>query len=286
MNVYCHADAAEQAQWFGDDISFKGDGVRDARHEHGADDRVPAAPGRLARQRRGAGPAAGGVPGGRAEADGRLPDDALHAGRAVRRADRPGRRGLRRDPAGLRAVGRQGPSRTICAARRSACRPGWCSWPARSRSFSRRHGIEAAVAIARRHRGTQFDPAVVDLFCDHAPELLDGLDEAARLGRRPRRRAAAVPPRRRRRPGRGARGDGRPGRPEVARTSPATRAAWPTWRPRRRGCLGCPTRTCRPLRRAGADPRPRPARVSPTRSGTSPARSPRPSRSGSGCTRT
>jgi hypothetical protein len=27
MNVYCHADAAEQAQWFGDDISLKGDGV-------------------------------------------------------------------------------------------------------------------------------------------------------------------------------------------------------------------------------------------------------------------
>jgi hypothetical protein len=26
MNVYCHADATEQAQWFGDDISFKGDG--------------------------------------------------------------------------------------------------------------------------------------------------------------------------------------------------------------------------------------------------------------------
>ena len=26
MNVYCHADAAEQAQWFGDDISLKGDG--------------------------------------------------------------------------------------------------------------------------------------------------------------------------------------------------------------------------------------------------------------------
>src|SRR5580693_2895225 len=25
MNVYCHADASEQAKWFGDDISFKGD---------------------------------------------------------------------------------------------------------------------------------------------------------------------------------------------------------------------------------------------------------------------
>jgi hypothetical protein len=26
MNVYCHADAAEQASWFGDDLSFKGEG--------------------------------------------------------------------------------------------------------------------------------------------------------------------------------------------------------------------------------------------------------------------
>src|SRR5690242_3509598 len=26
MNAHCHADAAEQARWFGDDISFKGDG--------------------------------------------------------------------------------------------------------------------------------------------------------------------------------------------------------------------------------------------------------------------
>jgi HD-GYP domain-containing protein (c-di-GMP phosphodiesterase class II) len=45
--------------------------------------------------------------------------------------------------------------------------------------FARRRGTEAAVAVARRHRGTQFDPAVVDLFCSHAPELLDGLDRAS-----------------------------------------------------------------------------------------------------------
>ena len=56
MNVYCHADAAEQAQWFGDDIGFKGDGVRAARHEHRADGRLHAAAGRLARQRRGRAP--------------------------------------------------------------------------------------------------------------------------------------------------------------------------------------------------------------------------------------
>ncbi len=57
MNVYCHADAAEQAKWFGDDIGFKGDAVRDARHEHGPDDRVPPAASRLARQWCGAGEA-------------------------------------------------------------------------------------------------------------------------------------------------------------------------------------------------------------------------------------
>jgi HD-GYP domain-containing protein (c-di-GMP phosphodiesterase class II) len=45
--------------------------------------------------------------------------------------------------------------------------------------MARRHGTGAAVAVARRHRGTQYDPAVVDLFCSHAPELLDGLDQAS-----------------------------------------------------------------------------------------------------------
>jgi len=44
---------------------------------------------------------------------------------------------------------------------------------------ARRRGTEAAVAVARRHRGTQFDPAVVDLFCSRAPEVLEGLDQAS-----------------------------------------------------------------------------------------------------------
>ena len=42
--------------------------------------------------------------------------------------------------------------------------------------FRRTAGIEAAVAIARRRRGTQFDPALVDLFARNAAELCDGLD--------------------------------------------------------------------------------------------------------------
>src|SRR5829696_7701151 len=45
--------------------------------------------------------------------------------------------------------------------------------------FSRRQGVEAARRIVRKHRGTLFDPAVADLFSEHAWQLLDGLDEAA-----------------------------------------------------------------------------------------------------------
>ena len=46
--------------------------------------------------------------------------------------------------------------------------------------FSRRHGRQAAVAMARRNAGTQFDPALVGpVLRDHAAEVLDGVDEAA-----------------------------------------------------------------------------------------------------------
>jgi HD-GYP domain-containing protein (c-di-GMP phosphodiesterase class II) len=39
--------------------------------------------------------------------------------------------------------------------------------------FFRRSGPEAAVEVARDRRGSEFDPALVDLFCDNAAELLD-----------------------------------------------------------------------------------------------------------------
>ena len=81
-------------------------------------------------------------------------------------------------------MGRQGPPAR--AARRGDLPAGAArrSWPARSRcsaaaTASRRPGAWPAGTAA-----TQFDPAVVDLFCEHAGEVLDGLDEAAELGRR------------------------------------------------------------------------------------------------------
>ena len=100
MNVYCHADAAEQAQWFGDDISMKGDGFDTL--DMSTARMVALSCGGLARTAA-AWPAPGGwrLPGGRGEADGHLRDHALHAGRPVRRADRAGRDGLCRDQAGV-----------------------------------------------------------------------------------------------------------------------------------------------------------------------------------------
>ena len=40
-------------------------------------------------------------------------------------------------------------------------------------------GIDAAIAVARERRGTQFDPELVDVFCDRAHEILAGLDEVS-----------------------------------------------------------------------------------------------------------
>jgi len=39
-------------------------------------------------------------------------------------------------------------------------------------------GVDAAVAMARQRSGTQFDPALVDIFCGHAQELMPADDDA------------------------------------------------------------------------------------------------------------
>lgn len=43
--------------------------------------------------------------------------------------------------------------------------------------FHRRGGVDAAIEVARKRGGTQFDPDLVDLFCARAPALLAGLEE-------------------------------------------------------------------------------------------------------------
>lgn len=43
--------------------------------------------------------------------------------------------------------------------------------------YHRAGGVDAALEMARRRRGTQFDPALVDRFCERAPQILARLDD-------------------------------------------------------------------------------------------------------------
>ncbi len=44
--------------------------------------------------------------------------------------------------------------------------------------FHRAGGVPAAISVARDRSGTQFDPALVDVFCRDAAELFDGIESA------------------------------------------------------------------------------------------------------------
>jgi HD-GYP domain-containing protein (c-di-GMP phosphodiesterase class II) len=44
--------------------------------------------------------------------------------------------------------------------------------------FHRAEGVEAAISAARARSGSEFDPALVDLFCAEAPALCENLDAA------------------------------------------------------------------------------------------------------------
>ena len=179
MNVYCHADAAEQAQWFGDDISLKGDGfemleMSTPRTISFILRRVSSHGSGVARARR---LAAFPVDGD--EAGGRVHDHALHARVPVRQGE-----------IGLSTTPSASPSSRPTSNGTAKAIPTTCGvtrfLPARLAQlaspvevFSRPRTRRPHVAVARRHRGTQFDPAAVDLFCEHAADLLDGLDQAS-----------------------------------------------------------------------------------------------------------
>jgi HD-GYP domain-containing protein (c-di-GMP phosphodiesterase class II) len=178
MNVYCHADAAEQARWFGDDISFKGDGfetldMSTARIVSFFLRRIGSHGTGLERTRRlAAFPMA-------------MPRQVISFLTT-------------HSTLGAQFARRIGLDETVSVAMQQAyeqwdgkgypnhLRASQICLPARLvqlaspvEVFGRRRGVNSAVAVARRHRGSQFDPAVVDLFCDHAPQLLDGLDQAS-----------------------------------------------------------------------------------------------------------
>ena len=177
VNSYCHADASEQARWFGDDISMKGDGfemlgmstpqmaallLRKLASHGSARDRVR----RLATF-----PVKG-----QHEVETWLTThtrlgsefaERIGLGEGVRSAlwqayeqwDGKGPRHLRGAEISL-------PARLVAVA--SALEV-----------IARRHGTESAQKVARRHSGTLYDPGLADLFVEHAGSLLDGLETAA-----------------------------------------------------------------------------------------------------------
>jgi HD-GYP domain-containing protein (c-di-GMP phosphodiesterase class II) len=176
VNSYCHADASEQARWYGDDISFKGDGFEMAVMS------TPQVAAMMLRKLTSHGTATS-----RARRLAALPllgreietwllthttlgsqfaeriglgDDVAKAlWEAYEQWDGKGPRHLRGEQISLA-------SRLLGIA-------------AVVEVVARRHGAETAKAMTAKHAGTRIDPGLADLFVTRADEVLGGLDTAA-----------------------------------------------------------------------------------------------------------
>jgi HD-GYP domain-containing protein (c-di-GMP phosphodiesterase class II)/DNA-binding CsgD family transcriptional regulator len=178
FNAFCHADAAEQASWFGDDIGLKSDtfellGMTTAQMAAFVLRRVGGHGSGLSRARRLAGFPVSSIK--------RVTEFlATHARLAAQFAEQIGlaegavqafRDGYEQwdgkgVPRGLRGAEIALPARLVHLA-------------GPVEVFERRHGRQATREAARRHSGADFDPAVVDVFCAHEAEVLDGLEQAS-----------------------------------------------------------------------------------------------------------
>jgi HD-GYP domain-containing protein (c-di-GMP phosphodiesterase class II) len=174
-SVYCHADAFEQARWFGDDIGLKADAyeadVESLQYLALMLRRLGSSETGLARARRIAS-----LPGrGWHEVNNFL---RTHTALQVQFAERVGLPpvavdGLRRsyerwDGKGPEKIGGAQiplPARVVAVADVVEV-------------HHRRGGVDAAVEMVRKRAGTHLDPQLVDLFCDNAEGLLAQLHAA------------------------------------------------------------------------------------------------------------
>lgn len=173
--VGCHVDAYEQAKWFGDDRAFKAD-ARDVdlgrpvesmayvlRHL-GAGRSLPARVGMGARFLGEGADVLASTFGNHWQAADFL-IERLGLGDGVREAvahtfERWDGKG---EPSGVRGEGVTTSSRLVNLADVVEV-------------FHAKGGVPAAIEVARRRSGTQFDPRLVDLFCEHAVELFEELE--------------------------------------------------------------------------------------------------------------
>ena len=173
-HVYCHADAHEQAKWFGDDIALKAYGLEGGVESVagvlrlvGSGDRGLARAGRLASFP---------VTGMKEIQAFLLTHSTLAAefGREI---------GL--DAASCAALqasyerwdGKGEPNRMKGQAIPLASR--LVALTASAEVYYRVGGADAACGLARKQRGRQLDPGLVDVFCRDAGDLLAGLNEAS-----------------------------------------------------------------------------------------------------------
>ena len=177
MNVYCHADAAEQARWFGDDIGFKG-ALFDTMDMSTAGvvaflvRRLSSHGSAVARARR---LTAFPVSGQKQV----LSFVRTHAALGAQFAERIGLGPATRDAIAQAYEQWDGKGQPGRLRGTQICLPARLVHLASPIEVFSRRGVEAARTVARRHSGTEFDPSVVDLFCTHAPALLADLDQAA-----------------------------------------------------------------------------------------------------------
>ena len=171
--VGCHVDAYEQAKWFGDDLALKGDAHRvDRTGPAFVLSHLGAGRPRLERVRLGfAFLGAGRRAAAEMLANHWLATDALAArlnlGEEVRanleqtfeRWDGKGA------PAGRKAEEILVPARLVNLADVVEV-------------YHRAQGVAAATAVARERSGTQFDPALVQVFCEEASAVCGDLDSA------------------------------------------------------------------------------------------------------------
>ncbi len=177
VNVGCHSDAHEQAKWFGDDIALKAD--KYAYGLHGVKSAVAGM------RRIGSGA-----------------DNVIHRFRVGLEFAVSGFRDLNgmidHHSAMARRLGEDlGLTKSACAALEASYEQ-WDGkgWPGELKGEDvpiaarlsaigeftevayRIGGVPAATELARKQRGKQFDPNLVDIFCANAELLLAGLDTA------------------------------------------------------------------------------------------------------------
>ncbi len=178
--VYCHADANEQAMWFGDDIGVKADTYEaDKESLRGLVilfRRLGGGESGLARLRR----VAEFPLRGWAEVNNWLDTHSALQAQFATRIGLPGSvtDALRQSyerwdgkgvPNGVKGANIPLAARLVCLADVVEV-------------YNHRGGVEAAQEVAQERSGGEFDPELAGAFREHAAELLEGLDEATNWG--------------------------------------------------------------------------------------------------------